>query len=112
MHPEQLDTMIGMQEARKLMRGRMGKPPSLVGVRRWIKVGYRPRGSNLKEPIRLKAIRWGQDFLTTREWIKEFEDARWNLVQLIPPEAPKKATSRAARATNRQASKSLDRMGI
>jgi len=74
MTPEQIKRAISLTEAAKLLRGRGGKSPHVMTVRRWAdpKRGYRAGGS----PVVLRAVKIGPDVVTLPEWVAEFEAAR------------------------------------
>jgi hypothetical protein len=65
---------IPLAEARLLLRGRGGRPPSLTTVYRWAKAGCRPRADLPAVVLRTQYL--GPDLGTRREWIEEFEKLR------------------------------------
>lgn len=68
---------IGMQEARKLVRGKGGRPPSLEGFRRFANPlrGCRPLGPG-GPLIVLPTVRVAGELRTMPQWVAAFSKAR------------------------------------
>src|SRR5262249_62001467 len=99
--------------ARKLLRGRGGRSPSLETVRRWAspRRGSRPAGPNGPRLV-LRAIRLGGELLMLPEWVEEFERERRRLgVRTPAPGAPRDRTDRQRRRAYERAEAELDRRG-
>lgn len=112
LHEDWMRRAIGLARACELLRGREGRPPALATVRGWARPGegYRPRGWR-GEPVVLRTVVVGRDYLTLPEWVAEFERERLRLGQLArqgPPAAP----ARKAQAMHRRAEAALDEAGV
>lgn len=109
---DQMGRLIGLADAAKLLRGRDGQPPNVATVRGWARPeeGYRPRCWK-GEPVVLRTVVVGRDYLTLPEWVAEFERGRLRVGQLArqrPPAAP----ARKAKAMHRRAEAALDKAGV
>ncbi len=104
--------LIGLAEATMMLRGREGRPPNVATVRGWARPGegYRPRAWK-GEPVILRTVVVGRDYLTLPEWIAEFERERLRIGQLAR-QRPPAVTARKARALHRRAAKALDQSGV
>ncbi len=93
------------QASRLLPPGRNGRPVHIATLIRWITSGSRgPSG----EAIRLRAIRMGHRWLTTREWLDEFAQRLTPTYGDEPPVRPSTAGRRSAERVARE----LDSIGI
>lgn len=105
-----LSKAISLTEAAKLIRGKGGRPPSVVTLRRWAnpRKGCYPQGAG-GPCVVLHTVRVSGDILTTREWVEAFERARVKAGDRLasPVRSP-----RAAKAAHRRAEAELDRKGI
>lgn len=102
---------VGMNEARRMMRGRRGDGASLEVVRRYAnpKRGCRPLGK-AGPLLVLPAVRVGGELRTMPEWVRAFCRAR--AVLLSRPEAPAARPARGREAAARRAEEALDRAGV
>ncbi len=104
---------ITLDEARKLLRSRLGTPRIAI-VRQWASVGCRPRGKD-GPVITLRAVWVCGRKRTMPEWVADFAKARAEAVGQKPPERRKSARRRSSRsreAAQKRAERKLDEMGV
>jgi hypothetical protein len=110
---DQVARLVGI--ARVTVRGRGGRPANIQTVRGYCRDGFKPNGWR-GPPVRLRAVRLGQDYCTLPEWVADFERERAALAQRLfdasrrPPVTAPAPLSRAASA--RRAREHLDRAGV
>lgn len=103
---------LGLREARKLIRGRGGKPANLESVRLWVTEahGCRPFGDNGPKLI-LRATKINGEWRTMPGWIAAFEreraEAGQRASQVMPERSP-----RSRHAAHRRAEEALKKMGV
>lgn len=100
---------VGLEEARRLMRGRSG-PVALEVARRWAGRGCRPAGP--EGPVLfLPAVKISHEWRTLPEWVRAFERKRLELETcgVAPPPTARPERSRAA--GHRHAERRLDALG-
>ena len=82
--PVDLLKLIGLEDARQLMLGRGGRPPTIETTRKWSQIGYRPLGWTGPRLI-LRTVRTSTDILTLPQWVREFEAKRAEMGSVPPP---------------------------
>jgi hypothetical protein len=95
---------IGVEEFRKMVPGRKGRPMTADTVREWCRVGYG------ETRLRPRHVRVGGHLRFMKSWVREFLAGRVAAGAMPPP--PKGPTERQRAASHRRAEKALDRMGV
>jgi hypothetical protein len=104
--PFDISEAISLNDARKLMRGRRGRRPSIDTVRRWASLnrGCYPLGP--KGPkILLMSIKFNGEVLTHPDWVEAFERRRLQLA--FQRNAPPKGTPRTTAQRRRGHAKAM-----
>lgn len=105
---------MGLAAARKLMRGRGGRPPAVQTVRRWANParGCYPAGKGGPRVV-LQTRKVSGEVLTTAAWVEAFERERAVLgAREAPRELPRARSDRRRIRDLRLADEGLDAAGV
>src|SRR5262249_38740448 len=93
------------QVARSQPPGRLGRPVHASTIIRWILNGSRGPDGQI---VRLKAVRMGGRWLTTRDWLDDYAQRMTPTYGVGSPQSSSAARTRTAE----RAARELDRIGI